>query len=144
MLGLFELATAAAPCPPLPHSVRFGEPILVYYVADLAAALRAVEAHGGSVLSGPEHFQIPGVTVSEAIVRDPDGVALNLVQAPEALAWTTTLSETDPARRHRRTRPSRAPSDRRAAVRIGTTTTFHRRSPRSLSASARTPRTRRA
>ncbi len=90
MIGLFELGTAAEPWPPLPHSVRFGEPILVYYVPDLAAALRAAEAHGGRVLSGPEQFQIPGVTVSEAIVRDPDGVALNLVQAPEGLAWMTT------------------------------------------------------
>jgi catechol 2,3-dioxygenase-like lactoylglutathione lyase family enzyme len=90
MIGLFELATAAEPCPPLPHSVRFGEPILVYYVPDLPAALRAAEAHAGRVQSGPEQFQIPGVTVSEAIVRDPDGVALNLVQAPESLAWMTT------------------------------------------------------
>jgi len=90
MVGLFEVATAAPPCPLLPGTVRFGEPILVFYVPDLAAALRAAVAHGGSILSGPEQFSIPGVTASEAIIRDPDGVALNLVEAGEATAWMTT------------------------------------------------------
>ncbi len=90
MLGLFELGEAATPCPPLPDSVRFGEPILVFYVGDLAAALRAVLSHGGSVLSGPEQFRLPGVLVQEAIVRDPDGIAINLVEADEAIAWLET------------------------------------------------------
>lgn len=90
MVGLFELGTAAPPCPPAPGAVRFGEPVLVYYVADLAATLSAAVALGGSLLSGPETFAIPGVQVSEAIIRDPDGVAINCVQAPEALAWMTT------------------------------------------------------
>jgi catechol 2,3-dioxygenase-like lactoylglutathione lyase family enzyme len=90
MVGLFELGTAAPPCPPVAGAVRFGEPILVYYVADLAAALRATQELGGSLLAGPETFEIPGGEVSEAIIRDPDGVAINLVQAPEASAWTTT------------------------------------------------------
>ncbi len=90
MVGLFELGSAAAPCPPRPDGVRFGEPILVFYVPDLPAALRAVQAHGGSLLSGPERFRLPGVDIDEAIVRDPDGVAINLVETAEALAWTTT------------------------------------------------------
>jgi len=90
MIGLFELAEAAPPCPPRPDGVRFGEAVLVYYVRDLAAALRAVAASGGSLVSGPESFRIPGVEASEAIVRDPDGIALNLVQASEGLAWLET------------------------------------------------------
>jgi catechol 2,3-dioxygenase-like lactoylglutathione lyase family enzyme len=90
MVGLFELGAAAPPCPPVADAVRFGEPVLVFYVADLAAALQATRTTGGSVLSGPEQFRLPGVSVREAIVRDPDGVAINLVEAPEALAWETT------------------------------------------------------
>ena len=82
---------APAPCPPLAGSVRFGEPVLVFYVAALDGALSAAKAHGGTLLSGPEQFRLPGVAVSEAIVRDPDGVALNLVEAPESVAWQLTL-----------------------------------------------------
>jgi catechol 2,3-dioxygenase-like lactoylglutathione lyase family enzyme len=92
MLGLFQLADAPPPVPALPRAVRYGEPVLVFYVADLDAALAATVAHGGQVLSGPERFRLPdrGVDVAEAIVRDPDGVAVNLVQTPEYLAWSPT------------------------------------------------------
>jgi catechol 2,3-dioxygenase-like lactoylglutathione lyase family enzyme len=92
MLGLFELATAQPAVAPPASAVRFGEAVLVFYVADIDAALRAVVAGGGSVLSGPERFRMPDldVDVAEAIVRDPEGVAVNLVQTPEALAWLTT------------------------------------------------------
>jgi catechol 2,3-dioxygenase-like lactoylglutathione lyase family enzyme len=91
MIGLFELGAAAAPCPLQPGGVRFGESILVFYVPDIAVALRAVRQYGGSIVSGPEQFRLPGVAVSEAIVRDPDGVAINLVEANESLAWIETL-----------------------------------------------------
>jgi catechol 2,3-dioxygenase-like lactoylglutathione lyase family enzyme len=92
MLGLFELADARPSAAAPPDAVRFGEAVLVFYVADLDAALRAVVAGGGRVLSGPERFRMPelDVDVAEAIVRDPEGVALNLVQTPESLAWETT------------------------------------------------------
>lgn len=92
MLGLFELAEAPQAVAPERGAVRFGEPVLVFYVRDLDAALRATVAHAGSVLSGPERFRIPDldVDVAEAIVRDPDGVAVNLVQTPESLAWLQT------------------------------------------------------
>lgn len=90
MIGLFELAGAAARGTRQDDRVSLGEPVLVFYVADLAAALGAVRANGGSIVSGPEQFTLPGVSVSEAIVRDPDGVAINLVEAPEGLAWETT------------------------------------------------------
>lgn len=92
MLGLFELADAAPAAVPSPDAVRFGEPVLVFYVSDLEAALRATVIHGGQVSSGPERFRLPDMPaeVAEAIVRDPDGVAVNLVQTPESLSWLTT------------------------------------------------------
>jgi catechol 2,3-dioxygenase-like lactoylglutathione lyase family enzyme len=92
MLGLFELADAPPPVAPQAGAVRFGEPVLVFYVSDIDAALRAAIAHGGSLLSGPERFRLPDldVDVAEAIVRDPEGVAVNLVQTPESLAWLGT------------------------------------------------------
>lgn len=92
MLGLFALADAPPPVEPQRSSVRYGEPVLVFYVRDIEASMRAAVEHGGTVLSGPERFWIPGmdVDVAEAILRDPDGVAVNLVQTPEALAWGET------------------------------------------------------
>jgi hypothetical protein len=41
-------------------------------------------------MTGPETFAIPGVSVREAIVRDPEGVAVNLVEASEARALLAT------------------------------------------------------
>ena len=92
MLGLFALADAPPPVEPQRGSVRYGEPVLVFYVRDIEASMRAAVEHGGTVLSGPERFWIPGmdVDVAEAILRDPDGVAVNLVQTPEALSWGET------------------------------------------------------
>lgn len=96
MLGLFQLAEAPPLVPTSPHAVRYGEPVLVFYVADIEAALAAALAQGGQVLSGPERFRLPerGVDVAEAIVRDPDGVAVNLVQTPEYLAWSPATLQT--------------------------------------------------
>ena len=35
-------------------------------------------------------IHLPLSAVAEALVRDPDGVAVNLVQTPKALSWLTT------------------------------------------------------
>ncbi len=91
MIGLFEIAGAPEPpAPPRADGVRYGEPVLVFYVPDLDAALEAVVRTGGRRMTGPEAFEIPGVRVREAIVRDPEGVAVNLVEASDAV----TLLET--------------------------------------------------
>lgn len=91
MIGLFEIGDAPAPpAPPRHDGVRYGEAVLVFYVADLIGALEAVVRTGGRLMTGPETFAIPGVSVREAIVRDPEGVAVNLVEASEARALLAT------------------------------------------------------
>lgn len=91
MIGLFEIAAAPEPpTPPRHDGLRYGEAVLVFYVADLTAALDAVVRTGGRLMTGPETFAIPGVSVREAIVRDPEGVAVNLVEASEARALLET------------------------------------------------------
>ncbi len=88
MVGLFELNDPAlTELPHRPDGIAFGEAVLVFYVEDIGHCLGLVAALGGRILTGPEEFRLPNVRATEAIVRDPDGVAINLVEAPDALAW---------------------------------------------------------
>jgi catechol 2,3-dioxygenase-like lactoylglutathione lyase family enzyme len=88
MVGLFEVRDASLGKQDFRQDgVRFGESILVFYVNELSQCLERVAALGGSTVSGPHEFRLPHASAMEAIVRDPDGVAINLVEAPEAIAW---------------------------------------------------------
>ncbi len=88
MVGLFELNDSELnELPQRSDGIVFGEAVLVFYVDDLARSLEKVEYCEGRLLTGPEEFRLPHVRASEAIVRDPDGVAINLVEAPDSVAW---------------------------------------------------------
>ena len=88
MVGLFELDDSElSELPQRSDGIVFGEAVLVFYVDDLVRSLEKVESCGGRLLTGPEEFRLPHARALEAIVRDPDGVAINLVEAPENLAW---------------------------------------------------------
>ena len=88
MVGLFELNDSdLTGLPRRMDGVVFGEAVLVFYVESLSRCLDLVDIHGGQVLTGPEEFRLPHAQAAEAIVRDPDGVAINLVEAPDAVAW---------------------------------------------------------
>ena len=88
MLGLFELNDSdLSELPRRTDGIVFGEAVLVFYIEDMVRCLDLVETHGGQVLTGPEEFRLPNVRATEAIVRDPDGVAINLVEASDAVAW---------------------------------------------------------
>ncbi|MFN7549999.1 MAG: VOC family protein [Pseudomonadota bacterium] len=63
---------------------RVGEAALVFYVADIDAALTAALLCGGTRVSGPLLFVMPHRAQHEAMVRDPDGVLINLVGRPPA------------------------------------------------------------
>jgi catechol 2,3-dioxygenase-like lactoylglutathione lyase family enzyme len=88
MVGLFELDDSdLSELSRRTDGIVFGEAVLVFYIEDMARCLDLVKSHGGQVLTGPEEFRIPNARASEAIVRDPDGVAINLVEASDAVAW---------------------------------------------------------
>lgn len=88
MIGLFELNDGdLTDLPRRTDGVVFGETVLVFYVDELSRCLDLVKHHGGQVVTGPEEFRLPHARAAEAIVRDPDGVAINLVEAPEEVAW---------------------------------------------------------
>jgi catechol 2,3-dioxygenase-like lactoylglutathione lyase family enzyme len=61
---------------------QLGEAMLVFYVADMEATLTATLMHGGTRVSGPLHLRMPHGSQPEALLRDPDGVLINLVARP--------------------------------------------------------------
>ncbi len=86
MVGLFELS---APQPePLPASPsgapRIGEVALVFYVADMKAALTALRALGATWSPPPVLFRLGHLEQLETCLRDPDGVLINLIEADPA------------------------------------------------------------
>jgi catechol 2,3-dioxygenase-like lactoylglutathione lyase family enzyme len=90
MLGLFEMGDASIPEIPgqRAEGVRFGEAVIVFYHRNLDEATRLAVEHGGSVVCPAIGFKIPGrADGREMVLRDPDGVAVNLIEAPPATAW---------------------------------------------------------
>jgi catechol 2,3-dioxygenase-like lactoylglutathione lyase family enzyme len=88
MVGLFRIDEAA---PRVLSNARrgfqLGEVALVFYVADIEATLTAALLHGGHRVSGPLHLVMPHRAQPEALLRDPDGVLINLVARPPTEAF---------------------------------------------------------
>jgi catechol 2,3-dioxygenase-like lactoylglutathione lyase family enzyme len=83
MVGLFQIDEPRPRARPGGSGgFQVGEVALVLYVADLDAALTAALMHGGTRFSGPLNFVMPHRAQPEAMLRDPDGVLLNLVARP--------------------------------------------------------------
>lgn len=80
MLGLFELSE---PAPPSLHasspSVSIGESVLVFYHHRLDWLLNELPAYGGAPVAGPHWVTTPQITFREAVVGDPDGFKLVLM-----------------------------------------------------------------
>ncbi len=83
MLGLFELPADTPAVQPRSDGVALGEAVLVFYVQDLAQAVAAAQAHGGRLATPVQKLN----RRLEAALRDPDGVALNLIERPLSDAW---------------------------------------------------------
>ena len=85
MVGLFRIDEPQPVARPgAAGGFQVGEAALVFYVADLEASLTSALMHGGSRISGPLNFVMPHRAQQEAMVRDPDGVLINLVARPPA------------------------------------------------------------
>lgn len=90
MIGLFELkGSAQTALPAQRDSVRVGESILVLYCADIGEKLTHLASFGGRLIAPPGVFHIAGASfdpVKEVVFRDPDGFAVNLIEAPLSTA----------------------------------------------------------
>ncbi|MDR7101738.1 VOC family protein [Croceicoccus sp. BE223] len=82
MVGLFRLAddSGAAELPPPAGPARIGEVALIFYVADLDAALADARALGATWMPEPQLFVMAHRAQREVCIRDCDGVLVNLVE----------------------------------------------------------------
>jgi catechol 2,3-dioxygenase-like lactoylglutathione lyase family enzyme len=83
MLGLFELHASTPTVTPREGGLAAGEAVVVFYTEDIARAVEAAIAHGGRIATPMQilnHRQ-------EIALRDPDGVAINLIERPISDAY---------------------------------------------------------
>ena len=91
MIGLFELTN------PAPRSIareddalQIGETVIVVYIDDrFDTALGEMEALGGQRLTDPSIFEGRVTSQREVLLRDPDGVLVNLIERDPARAFET-------------------------------------------------------
>ncbi len=82
MIGLFEISNPTLePMPEAPSlAPRAGETVIVFYVDDIDRAIAAAQAAGAGRTAAPTLFTMPHRSQREAVLRDPDGVLVNLVE----------------------------------------------------------------
>lgn len=83
MIGLFQIDEPRPQVRPGGSGgYQVGEAALVFYVADMETTLTSALMHGGIRISGPLQLVMPHRAQPEAMLRDPDGVLINLVARP--------------------------------------------------------------
>ena len=83
MLGLFELPASTPALTPREGGLALSEAVLVFYVEDLARSLHAAQQHGGRLATPMQILN----GRKEVALRDPDGLALNLIERPISDAY---------------------------------------------------------
>ncbi|MCA2997205.1 MAG: VOC family protein [Rhodocyclaceae bacterium] len=83
MVGLFEMPTDTPAITPREGGLALGEAVLVFYVDDLDRSVAASAAVGGRI--GTPLQILNGRR--ELVLRDPDGVAVNLIERPISDAY---------------------------------------------------------
>jgi catechol 2,3-dioxygenase-like lactoylglutathione lyase family enzyme len=83
MLGLFEMPGETPAITPREGGLALGEAVMVFYVGDLDRAVAASAALGGRI--GTPLQILNGRR--ELVLRDPDGVAINLIERPISDAY---------------------------------------------------------
>ena len=89
MVGLFQLD----PLPPtsITHSnhIALGESVMVFYCTQLEQVIKNATELGATVLCSPIEFKMPHESQQEAMLRDPEGFAINLVERDPSRAFQT-------------------------------------------------------
>jgi catechol 2,3-dioxygenase-like lactoylglutathione lyase family enzyme len=83
MLGLFEMPIDTPAITPRDGGLALGEAVLVFYTEDLDHALTAAVEHGGRLATPLQVLN----SRREVALRDPDGVAINLIERPVSDAY---------------------------------------------------------
>lgn len=83
MVGLFEIDAATPAITPREGGLALGEAVLVFYTEDMDRALEAALRLGGRLATPLQILN----NRKEVALRDPDGVALNLIERPVGDAY---------------------------------------------------------
>ncbi|MCE2990789.1 MAG: VOC family protein [Burkholderiales bacterium] len=83
MLGLFEMPADTPAVTPRQGGLALGEAVMVFYTEDLDRAVEAALALGGTLATPRQILNCR----KEIAIRDPDGVAVNLIERPISDAW---------------------------------------------------------
>jgi catechol 2,3-dioxygenase-like lactoylglutathione lyase family enzyme len=83
MVGLFEMPADTPAITPREGGLALGEAVLVFYTEDMDRALAAMAEHGGRLATPLQVLN----SRREVALRDPDGVAINLIERPVSDAY---------------------------------------------------------
>lgn len=89
MIGLFELDPAPPPMLIDRKSVQLGEVGLFFYHRRLSWVLDELPKYGGELICGPIELEIPGARFMQAMISDPDGVRIGVLDRDPRLAYKT-------------------------------------------------------
>ena len=95
MIGLFEIANPPLDAMPAAMTLapRLGEVVVVFYVDNIDHALARAKVAGASMTAAPTLFQMPHRSQREVLLRDPDGVLVNLIERdPDEQFRTVSVS----------------------------------------------------
>ncbi len=89
MIGLFQLDPLPASFIERHNYIALGESVLVFYCDALEDVVRQALSLGATELCPPLSFEMPHESQQEAMLRDPEGFAINLVERDPTRAWHT-------------------------------------------------------
>ncbi len=91
MIGLFQLDPLPASSLERHDYIALGESVLVFYCEHLEEVVTLALSLGASELCPPLSFEMPHESQQEAMLRDPEGFAINLVERDPERAWQTHI-----------------------------------------------------
>lgn len=89
MVGLFKLTPEPPSQIKRQNYIALGESVMVFYCDQLDQILKPAKKYGATIICEPLSFDMPHETQQEAMFRDPEGFAINLVERDPARAWHT-------------------------------------------------------
>jgi len=84
---LFKLSPTPSALVKNPEKISLGESVMVFYCHAIDQVVKQSIAMGAKVLCAPVDFNMPHESQREAMIRDPEGFAINLVERDPERAW---------------------------------------------------------